>query len=168
MPEVLESCSTIFDLSGRQVSLLDEDFDWYLKYFSATDLVFEPMKSHTIGVSIWSKGWSMIKNHLLSLAINMIDHVSTLERSTLGCDKKYFQKSFLDEPTQPLVELTRSVFWASQLDPCSSWLVPTKRIVRLFYVLVEPTRFLLESTHLCSTRKPWTEFLESFFEKVLT
>ena len=40
-----------FDLSGRRVSLLDGDFDWYWKCSSATGLVFKPMGSHTIGVS---------------------------------------------------------------------------------------------------------------------
>ena len=42
----------IFDLSGHRVSLLDEDFDWYWKCSSATDLVFKHMGSHIIGISI--------------------------------------------------------------------------------------------------------------------
>ena len=73
-----------FDLSGCRVSLLDGDFDWYWKCSSATGLVFEPMESHTIGVSTWPNGWWTIGNHFMTLWIIWLSlhHVSTLHVST--------------------------------------------------------------------------------------
>ena len=47
MLEVLEYFLATFDLSGYQVSLLDGDFDWYKKYFRATNLVFKLIGSLT-------------------------------------------------------------------------------------------------------------------------
>ena len=67
MLEVLDYCFAIFDLSGCLVLMLDGDFGWHRKCSYAICLVFKSMGSHTIGVSTWSDGWEMIKNHEMIL-----------------------------------------------------------------------------------------------------
>ena len=59
---VLRMLFNTFDLSDRQVSLLDGHFNWYKNLFLCYQLRFEPMRSHTLDLMIWLDGWSMIKN----------------------------------------------------------------------------------------------------------